>query len=335
MKLIRTTITAISLTLAALSVCFLLLEGYLRVFKPSRNLTPGTFISDVNRRYKLRPHFTGMTFGHPYTINSMGFRDYEYNLLVKGEDVYRVICVGDSFTFGVGLGLEDTYPKQLERLLQWKYPDKKLQVVNCGVPSYNTVREYEFIVHEALTYKPDLIIVGYVFNDSEYTVTFTSPRNKFINSLKDVMQRFRVYDFVIEKIHLMSYLIKGMALPDPQYRVQGLKYAFSDEYIGWQKNKEAFGLLSVWSKEQNIPIVYLIFPKLELLDKDYPYLFFHEKVKHALLGEPYILDTYPVFRGKKAEELWVNPLDGHPNKEANALMVKAVADFLEERRLIK
>jgi hypothetical protein len=114
-----------------------------------------------------------------------------------------------------------------------------------------------------------------------------------------------------------------------------LKYAFSDEYIGWQKNKESFRLLSVWSKKHNIPIVYLIFPKLELLDKDYPYLFFHEKVKNALQGEPHILDIYPVLQGKKAEELWVNSFDGHPNKEANALMVKALVDFLAEHRLIK
>ena len=335
MKLIRKAIIALSFALAALCVCMLLLEGYLRIFKPSRNLTPGTFISDVNRRYKLRPHFTGMTFGHPYTINSMGFRDYDYNLLVKGEGCYRVLCVGDSFTFGVGLALEDTYPKQLERLLQREFADKRLEVVNCGVPSYNTVREYEFIANEALIYKPDLIILSYVFNDSEYTVTYTSPRNKFINSLKDRMQRFRVYDFLIEKIHLVSYLFKGMTLPDPQYRVQGLKHSFSDEYIGWQKNKEAFGLLSAWSKKHHIPIVYLIFPKLEFLDKDYPYFFFHEKVKQALQGEPYILDMYPVFKGKKAEELWVNPFDGHPNKEANALMVKVLAGFLGEHGLIK
>ena len=335
MRLIKKAIMALSFALAALCVCTLLLEGYLRVFKPSRNLTPGTFISDVNRRYKLRPHFTGKTFGQPYAINSMGFRDHDYDLLVKGENVERVLCVGDSFTFGVGLDLEDTYPKQLERLLQREFPGKRLEVVNCGVPSYNTVRECEFIVHEALIYKPDLIVLSYVFNDSEYTVSFTSSHNKFINALKDGMQRFRVYDFVIEKLHLINFLLKGLTLPDPQYRVQSLKHSFSDEYIGWQKNKEAFGLLSIWSKKNNIPIVYLIFPKLELLDKDYPYLFFHEKVKQALQGEPYILDMYPVFKGKRAEELWVNPFDGHPNKEANTLMVNALAGFLEEHRLIK
>ncbi len=44
---------------------------------------------------------------------------------------------------------------------------------------------------------------------------------------------------------------------------------------------------------------------------------------------------YPVFKGKKAEELWVNPFDGHPNKEANALMVKVLAGFLGEHGLIK
>lgn len=46
-------------------------------------------------------------------INSRGFRDYEYTI-EKPQNTYRIIVLGDSFTFGLGVELNETYPKLLE-----------------------------------------------------------------------------------------------------------------------------------------------------------------------------------------------------------------------------
>jgi hypothetical protein len=51
----------------------------------------------------------------------------------EGDD-HRVLCLGDSNTFGLGVAAEDSYPVQLERLWNERAGDPRIQVVNVGRP---------------------------------------------------------------------------------------------------------------------------------------------------------------------------------------------------------
>lgn len=320
--------------LLTILICLVSLEIFLRIFRSNLPLTPGTYVSHPTRRYILRPNFLGKTYNCPYKINSLGLRDYEYSVF-KDKGTFRILCVGDSFTFGIGLELPDTYPKQLEKLLQARYPDKKIEVINCGVPSYNTIYEYLFLKEGGLKYNPDLVIIGYAFNDSVFNHPITPSKYKFLNIFKDILRKLYAYEFIIDKIYRIDYVFKGYTSTDPKFRIESLKYAFSDTYIGWQKNKEAFKLLAELSRINSIPIVYMIFPKFESLEKDYPYVFFHQKVKEALNNKPYVLDLLPYFHGKKTEDLWVNRYDSHSNRETNAIISKVILDFCVSKNLIE
>lgn len=66
--------------------------------------------------YELLPNSAKEINGIEFKINSFGFRDKKY-LLRKRHDK-RIIFIGDSITYGWMLSLDDTYHKQLERLLQ-------------------------------------------------------------------------------------------------------------------------------------------------------------------------------------------------------------------------
>ncbi|MFA5159483.1 MAG: SGNH/GDSL hydrolase family protein [Candidatus Omnitrophota bacterium] len=50
----------------------------------------------------------------------------------------RIVCVGDSHTFGVGTSALYAYPKQLEKLLNDNNPGQRFSVVNLGVPGSST-----------------------------------------------------------------------------------------------------------------------------------------------------------------------------------------------------
>ena len=51
------------------------------------------------------------------TLNSLGYRDFEYSL-ERPKNTFRILMLGDSMTFGSGIDkMSDTYPKQLEVLL--------------------------------------------------------------------------------------------------------------------------------------------------------------------------------------------------------------------------
>jgi len=64
-------------------------------------------------------------------INSQGFRGPEFSV-TKPTGTFRIVCVGGSTTFQ-GRSNEETYPALLERRLQAKYPQLKIEVLNLGI----------------------------------------------------------------------------------------------------------------------------------------------------------------------------------------------------------
>ena len=105
-----------------------------------------------------------------YKINSVGMRDHEYPL-VKGNRIFRIVCLGDSVTFGAGVELGQVYPKVLEKLLNTKSDEIRYEVLNFGVGGYNTAQEAVALKEKALQYRPDLVLVGFNLNDGSPTAS--------------------------------------------------------------------------------------------------------------------------------------------------------------------
>jgi len=97
------------------------------------------------------------------TINSHGFRGPDFET-VKPTGIFRVICLGESSTFGYHDRDDETYPFLLGRLFaQEKLP---VEVDNAGFPYYNTGSILNLFQNEILKYEPDLITLYAGFNDT-------------------------------------------------------------------------------------------------------------------------------------------------------------------------
>jgi hypothetical protein len=95
----------------------------------------------------------------PYrvVVNSQGLRmDPDLQFPKKKP---RILCLGDSFTFGPYLANHDTYPG----LLQQKYPDK--EVINAGICGYTITDEVSLLKQRAKYCEPDIIILQALDND--------------------------------------------------------------------------------------------------------------------------------------------------------------------------
>lgn len=73
----------------------------------------------------------------------------------------RVLCVGDSFTFGLGAGPERGYPQQLEALLRGE--GRELAVVNAGKPGQDSAAVLRRLPRQLEIVQPTelLVLVGY------------------------------------------------------------------------------------------------------------------------------------------------------------------------------
>jgi lysophospholipase L1-like esterase len=84
---------------------------------------------------------------------------------VQAAPVRRVLVVGDSTAFGVGVDDADTWPAQLEAILNAQH-GVGVEVVNAGVPGFSTFQALRMAEKWAANPRPDVVVVCAGFNDS-------------------------------------------------------------------------------------------------------------------------------------------------------------------------
>jgi lysophospholipase L1-like esterase len=80
----------------------------------------------------------------------------------QGE--FRILAVGESTTFGVGVAPEAAYPQQLERMLN-ENGDKRYVVINTGVPGQTSTSILRSIRYQLDKYRPHVVITQMGVND--------------------------------------------------------------------------------------------------------------------------------------------------------------------------
>lgn len=125
---------------------------------------------DTNVLWKYRPdRVIDRQFLKPgrYTINSHGYRGPEYKLEKPGG-VTRVVCLGESSTFGLGVSDGETWPRQLENKLNQLDPQKRRwEVLNLGVTNYSTFQGVRQAREELPRLSPDFVLSCFSWADHQ------------------------------------------------------------------------------------------------------------------------------------------------------------------------
>jgi lysophospholipase L1-like esterase len=99
-------------------------------------------------------------------INPQGFRGRRPVALDKPDGVLRIMAVGGSTTFDTFVsGDTAAWPARLEHWLQRLAPDRKVEVINAGVPGYAVMQDLIRLETELYAYRPDLIVLYQGHND--------------------------------------------------------------------------------------------------------------------------------------------------------------------------
>ena len=85
-------------------------------------------------------------------INQKGLRDRDYSY-ERTPGKKRILVLGDSFVWGLGVEQNQVFTEQLENLLT------NVEVINAGVSGYSTDQELLWFKSEGIKYNPDLVIL--------------------------------------------------------------------------------------------------------------------------------------------------------------------------------
>jgi hypothetical protein len=302
--------------------------------------------------YELKPNVRGRFMRQPLLINSQGLRDYEYTRR-KEPGTFRIVGVGDSSLFGWGVPMEDSGLKVLERRLNENSGGRKFEVINFGVPGYNTAMESETFLRRCLEYAPDLVILN--FNTNDYDVP------EFMLRPDDLATLRRSYLFelgyslyqgvmAVDREPPPLFDFRHRTIAEAQAARLDEDPALPDEYrymVGAKGVSRALERLAAAARERGIPFVVFDVKPYPGLDPKYVRDELRDGQRELLERESRrlgfsFLNTYPYFMNylKQHPEansqpvFAVSPADGHPNTLAHSINAQALLDHLVAHQLL-
>ncbi|MCZ6463242.1 MAG: GDSL-type esterase/lipase family protein [Proteobacteria bacterium] len=85
--------------------------------------------------------------------------------VAESRPALRVLALGDSCTFGIGVENDETWPAVLETALAAAGLDA--EVINAGVPGYSAYQGLRFLETRGRALRPDVLVVSFGFNDRD------------------------------------------------------------------------------------------------------------------------------------------------------------------------
>ncbi len=263
-------------------------------------------------------------YGIGFAYNALRCRDRDPGPRQPG--VARVVVLGDSFTEGEGVRADDTFSRRVEVLLRRE--GHAVEVINCG----RRGRDFP-VLHQAfdglLAYAPDVVLYAMVLNDPEQTPAFRA-RQSYLNDW--ILDRRSMADGPEGRTAWRSGLfdLVGDRLESAQVARATTRWYLdmtaSPNAAGWAATQAHLAAMDRAMTARGGRLVVALLPLLVDLEGDYPFAPVHREVARACERAGIAFhDVLPALRGTRSADLWVHPVDLHPNARAHARIAADLA----------
>ncbi len=116
--------------------------------------------------YTLRPGQRISAWDDTFTANALGYRT---GPPAKAPGVFRVVFVGDSWTFGMGIREQESFPRQFQELARklGASPGRPIEAWTLALPGYNTWNEIAALEYFYPRLAPDAVVLAPCSNDMD------------------------------------------------------------------------------------------------------------------------------------------------------------------------
>ncbi len=257
-------------------------------------------------------------------------RDFSYSSK-KPKDVYRVVVVGDSFTFGGTMQIFDTFPKQLERYLNLNRKQPKVEVINYSNPGTATVHHLRMIDSVLKKYEPDLIILQITLNDPEPVPYRVSHKAQGPDS--QIMLMHPIFQYWKS----LAFTAKRILATQSHKEYKNYYFSIFEKRTNWIPFRDSLTMIARHAAERKVRFGAVVFPLFDYpLDGSYPFQNLHQKI-HSVLESasiPYV-DLFNSFRDIPPSRLQAIPgKDSHPNEIANRIAAEEIYQWLATNHFV-
>jgi len=152
---------SVFLTVAALEVCFRVYEAVTHTtLRAQLSRYDNCFEPDSFLGHRLKANASGFCLTDEFyyatytnSLHKRDFRDAEHQN-PRGSSKYVILALGDSFAFGTGVDLKDTFLALTEQKFD------NVLIIKAGVPGYDIFHYFEYLRCYGLDYEPDMVLIN-------------------------------------------------------------------------------------------------------------------------------------------------------------------------------
>lgn len=227
-------------------------------------------------------------------INQAGLRGEE----LSSENKRRILCLGDSDTFGQGVNNDETYPANLQKLLNGKEKNS-FEIINAGVGGWSTAQELIFLKRRLKELSPEILVIQLNGND---------------HSIPSQLSWRLPGEYIIYKSYLSIFLRSLVSSLYNRYISEKEDWSFSI-----RKLREMINLLNRYVNTDGMRVVF--FSPFELPEE------FLDVIREEALNNTMVnlIDCPGIVNERK----YSIPVDEHPTPEGQAILAGKLEEYLE------
>jgi lysophospholipase L1-like esterase len=301
------------------------------------------FQSDPALGFVHVPNQSGYLDDGLATINELGLRG-RTPAIPKPANTFRILAVGDSTTFGWGVGDDETYTDRLQRQLVQTWANRQPEVINGGVSSYDLRQTVGWLERLIPMMEPDLVLVGFLWNDLHLgppTVAASYDPSAPPRTFRMANQPTGI-EAILRHSRLMFALrhawlkIAPTAEASELDRLERALLAGSDTgYLAraWQSVDELFAQLQALGRARRFQIGVVLMPMRAQVEGDDSAASFQERASELARAHGFfVVDPLPGLRKKRDGRQFFIPYDRmHLSAEGNAALAESVLEALRNQ----
>lgn len=266
-------------------------------------------------------------FSYLHTYNNEGIRDDSIPL-IKDQNEVRVLCLGDSYTEGIGAPQDSTWAQLLEDKLNNAYKDKKFNCMNAGVAGSDPIDGY-YILEKLVKYQPDLVLL--CINNTE--PSDISMRGGF-DRFTDGELKYN-YGPRWEPFFAFSYIVRHISMDvfHYTYELKTVEKMNKEMEKAYDTLEEAIHKLSTFAAANNAAFAVILIPTDEELLAGHTYMdSFMEHLAYTsninIIYTPPCFDNLMLTNGQYNKKYYWD-IDRHLNSNGYAVLAECIFNKLD------